>query len=327
MTERFALVGAGVMGQNHARVLSGLAGIEFVAIVETQEVKQRLPESVVIVPSLGELANLGVTAAVVATPTVTHEPLSLELAGMGINALVEKPVAHSPAAAGRMASEFERLGLVGAVGHIERFNPAIRELRRRLALGEIGEVYQIATRRQGSFPHRIGDVGVAKDLATHDIDLTSWVLGSRYQHVYGQVAHKSGRSHEDMILATGRLESGILVNHVVNWLSPMKERVVTVTGDKGTFIADTVTGDLTLHENGAEVIEWESFANFRGVTEGDVTRFAFPKKEPLLAELEGFRDAVAHGGSDYVTFAEGLQVLRVAEAIVESGVSGHRIEL
>jgi predicted dehydrogenase len=327
MTERFALIGAGVMGQNHARVLSGLAGIEFVAIVETQEVKQGLPESVVILSSLSELASLGVTAAVVATPTTTHELLSLELAEMGISVLVEKPVAHSPAAAGRMASEFERLDLVGAVGHIERFNPAIRELRRRLALGEIGEVYQIATRRQGSFPHRIGDVGVAKDLATHDIDLTSWVLGSGYQHVHGQVAHKSGRSHEDMILATGRLQSGVLVNHVVNWLSPMKERVVTVTGDSGTFIADTVAGDLTLHENGAEVIEWESFASFRGVSEGNVTRFAFPKKEPLLAELEGFRDAVAHGGGDYVTFSEGLQVLRVAEAIVESAGSGSRIEL
>ena len=134
----------------------------------------------------------------------------------------------------------EGLALVRAVGHKERFNPAVRELRHRLALGEIGEVYQIATGRQGSFPHRIGDVGVAKDLATHDVDVTSWVLGSDYQHIYRRLARKSERSREEMILATGRLESGVLVNHVVNWLSPMKERVVTVTGDSGTFIADTV---------------------------------------------------------------------------------------
>jgi UDP-N-acetylglucosamine 3-dehydrogenase len=325
MTKRFALIGAGVMGRNHARVLSNLSGVEFVAVVDPQGVQLKLASSVVVATNIRNLSALEVDAAIVATPTITHEEISLELADLGMSVLVEKPVAETPASAEKMASEFLRKDLVGAVGHIERFNPAIRELKRRLAGKEIGEVYQIATRRQGSFPHRIGDVGVAKDLATHDIDLTSWVSGSEYEHVYGEVAHKSGRLHEDMIIATGKLRNDILVNHVVNWLSPMKERMVIVTGDKGTFVANTLTGDLTLHENGVEEIEWESFASFRGVTEGNVTRFAFSKKEPLIAELEGFRDAVANDGDDFVSFAEGLQVLRVAEGIVESARSGQRV--
>lgn len=327
MTKRFALIGAGVMGRNHARVLSNLSGVEFVAVVDPQGVHLKLASSVVVATNIGDLSALGVDAAVVATPTITHEEVALELADLGISVLVEKPVAETPAAAEKMASEFSRKNLVGAVGHIERFNPAIRELKRRLAANEIGEVYQIASRRQGSFPHRIGDVGVAKDLATHDIDLTSWVAGSEYEHVYGQVAYKSGRLHEDMMIATGKLHNGILVNHVVNWLSPMKERMVIVTGDKGTFVANTLTGDLTLHENGVEEIEWESFASFRGVSEGNVTRFAFSKKEPLIAELEGFRDAITCGGRDFVSFGEGLQVLLVAEAIVKSAESGQRITL
>jgi predicted dehydrogenase len=306
-------------------VLAGLQDVDFVAVVEPNEVSFRPPDSVALLTSLKDLPPLDIDAAIVATPTITHELLSLQLAAMGISVLVEKPVAENYAAAKRMAEEFNSRSLVGAVGHIERFNPAIRELKRRLSNNEIGEIYQIATRRQGSFPNRIGDVGVAKDLATHDIDLTSWVADSRYEHVYGEVAHKSGRSHEDMILATGRLGNGILVNHVVNWLSPMKERIVIVTGDKGTFVANTLTGDLTLHENGMEAVEWDSFASFRGVTEGNVTRFAFAKKEPLIAELEGFRDAVGGVGEEYVTFEEGGEVLKVAEAILEAAISGRKI--
>jgi len=323
MTLRAVLVGAGVMGRNHARVLSGLTGVELVAVVEPGGLNgTSLPPHVVTLAAVEELANLEIDYAIVATPTITHEDISLKLAAMGIHTLVEKPVAESPAAGMRMDQEFSRQGLVGAVGHIERFNPAIQELKRRLASGEIGDVYQIVTRRQGSYPNRIGDVGVAKDLATHDIDLTSWVAESAYEFVFGQMAHKSGRDHEDMILATGRLHSGVLVNHVVNWLSPMKERVLIVTGDKGTFVANTLTGDLTLHENGAEIVQWESFATFRGVTEGNMTQFAFSKKEPLLAEHEAFRNAILHGETDYVSFGDGIEVVRVAEAILESARSG-----
>lgn len=319
---RLGLVGAGYMGQNHARVLSKLEGVEFVAVFDTQSRDMSVPSSVTVAPRISEFAQLGVEAAIVATPTSTHESVSLELAGLGISALVEKPVADSVSAAENMSRAFKNKNLIGAVGHIERFNPAVRELKRRLASGEIGEVYQIATRRQGSFPHRIADVGVTKDLATHDIDIVSWISKSRYHRIHSELAFKSGREHEDMLIAIGRLEDGVMVSHIVNWLSPMKERMVMVTGDLGTYVADMLTGDLTLHENGAEDITWESFATFRGVTEGNVTRFAFPKKEPLVAELEGFRDTVRGVGGDYVSFDEGTDVLRVATAILDSAQSG-----
>src|SRR5690606_6636799 len=109
------------------------------------------------------------------------------------------------AAAGRVAAAFERAGLVGAVGHVERFNPALQALRARLAGGELGEIYQAATRRQGPFPARIADVGVVKDLGTHDIDLTAWVIGQPYASVSARTAHKSGRAHEDLVAVIGQL--------------------------------------------------------------------------------------------------------------------------
>jgi predicted dehydrogenase len=226
-----------------------------------------------------------------------------------------------------MRDAFSERGLVGAVGHIERFNPAVQQLRKRIQEGHLGDVFQIATRRQGPFPARIADVGVGKDLASHDVDLTAWIADSPYASVVGHVAMKSGRPHEDMILITGRLSSGVNVNHIVNWLSPMKERLTTVTGEKGTFVADTMTGDLTFYANGTVDVEWESISSFRGVSEGDVTRFAFPKREPLRVELEAFRDAVLGLPSDVVTMDQGLHTLEIVEAALHSAATGDTVHV
>jgi len=141
--------------------------------------------------------------------------------------------------------------------------------------------------------------------------------------VFAQTTFKSGREHEDMIAITGRLASGVIVNHLVNWLSPMKERLTVVTGEKGAFIADTATGDLTFYANGTIPLEWESITAFRGVSEGDVTRYAFTKREPLRVEHEAFRDAVLGRPSDVVTMEQGLRTLAVIESALESArVSG-----
>lgn len=327
MALRAALVGAGMMGRNHARVLSQLQGVDFVAVVDELGDPHDVRGGATLMRELTQVSALGVDFAVVATPTSTHEEVATWLFDSGIHVLVEKPVSSDALSGVRIVDRWQASGCVGAVGHIERFNPAIRELKHRLRKGEIGDVFQIATRRQGSFPARVGDVGVTKDLATHDIDLTMWISDSDYSQVFANSAHKSGRNHEDMISVSGRLANGVIVNHLVNWLSPMKERVVVVTGGKGTFVADTLTGDLTLHENGAFAVDWESFASFRGVTEGTVTRFAYPKKEPLRSELEGFRDAIVQNGDDYVSLAEGVRVVEIADAMLLSTLTGEAQKL
>lgn len=321
MTLRAALVGAGMMGRNHARVLKTLDGVELAAIVDENGDQHGVRGDAALLTSLHKLKKWNIDIAVVATPTITHESMVLELLDLDIHVLVEKPIANTAEAGRRMAQRAETKSLVGAVGHIERFNPAIQELRQRLSAGDLGDVYQIATRRQGSFPNRIGDVGVAKDLATHDFDIAAWICDSSYEFVFALTSNKSGRSHEDMIAMTGRLQNGVIVSHLVNWLSPMKERKVVVTGEKGTFVADTLSGDLTLHENGAFSVDWDSFAEFRGVAEGNTTRFAFPKKEPLRAELEAFRDSTLGMKSVIASFNEGVQILSVAEAALLSSSS------
>jgi len=322
---RAGLLGVGAMGRHHARVLREVDGVDLVAIADPGGDQWGVAGELTILPDIDALIAEGIDVAVVAVPTQYHLDAALALANAGVHTLVEKPIAHTVEAGAQMVDAFAAAGLVGAVGHIERFNPALQELRRRLEAGDLGEVYQIATRRQGPFPARIADVGVAKDLGSHDIDLTAWVAQSEYASVYGQIALKSGRPHEDMILASGKLKNGVIVNHVVNWLSPMKERLTIVTGETGTFVADTSTGDLTLYANGTFPLEWESVTAFRGVSEGDVTRFAFPKREPLRVEHEAFRDAVLGIRSDVVTMEQGLRTLVVVEGVIESARTGSSV--
>ncbi|ALJ19389.1 Gfo/Idh/MocA family protein [Microbacterium sp. No. 7] len=319
---RAGLLGVGMMGRHHARVLREIEGVDLVAIADPGGDPHGVAGTLPILPDVSALIDVGIDIAVVAVPTAFHEEAALALADAGVHTLVEKPIAHSLDAGQRMVDAFAAAGLVGAVGHIERFNPALQELRKRLEAGALGAVYQITTRRQGPFPSRIADVGVAKDLASHDIDLTAWVAQSTYERVFAQTAFKSGREFEDMIAITGRLASGVIVNHLVNWLSPMKERVTIVTGEKGAFVADTATGDLTFHANGTIPLEWESVSSFRGVSEGDVIRYAFPKREPLRVEHEAFRDAVLGRPSDVVTMEQGQRTLQVVETALDSARAG-----
>jgi predicted dehydrogenase len=324
---RAGLVGLGAMGRNHARVLAGLDGVDFVGVVEPMGDVNGTAQGAPVVGTVDDLLAIGLDYAVVACPTALHEEVGLALAEAGVGALVEKPLAHSVEAAEHLVEAFETRGLVAGVGHIERFNPALQSLRARLAAGELGDVYQVVTRRQGPFPHRIADVGVVKDLATHDIDLTSWVTGSDYTSVSARTVSKSGREHEDMVAVVGQLADGTMVNHLVNWLSPLKERTTVVTGERGCFVADTLTADLTFFANGVITTEWEALRAFRGVAEGDMVRYALAKREPLLVEHELFRDAMLGKDVDIVTLRQGLRTVEVSSAVIDSAATGESVQL
>jgi hypothetical protein len=146
-----------------------------------------------------------------------------------------------------------------------------------------------------------------------------WIMQRRYESVSAHTAFRSGRKFEDMLVSIGQLDGGVIVNHLVNWLSPFKERSTTVIGEHGALVADTLTSDLTFFENGTNSYSWDGLSNFRGVSEGSVLRFALAKTEPLLAEHIAFRDAVRDGdASKIVTLMQGLETVRVAEQLSKS---------
>ena len=324
---RAGLIGLGMMGRNHARVLSSLDGVDLVAVADPGGDLHRVAGGRTVLSGIEEVIATGVDYCVVAVPTVFHESVGLALAEAGVHAIIEKPLAQDTPAARSLADAFHAAGLIGAVGQIERYNPALQSARQRLEAGQLGAVYQIITRRQGPFPGRIADVGVVKDLATHDIDLTAWVSQQAFTSVSARTAFRSGRKHEDLVAAVGSLADGTVTNHLVNWLSPLKERVTIITGECGTFVADTLSADLTFYTNGSVPTTWSDIARFRGVSEGDVIRYAIAKPEPLRVEHEKFRDAVQGLPADIVTMEQGLATVSIAEAIIESATTGATVDL
>jgi predicted dehydrogenase len=324
---RTAIIGLGMMGANHARVLSNLDGVELVAVADPQGDAQKVLPQIKVLSSVDEVIKLGVDYCVISAPTAFHEEIATQLIAHKTHFLVEKPIADTYTSAVKIRDAAKSANVIGAVGHIERFNSALQEARKRVLAGELGTIYQVATRRQGPFPSRISDVGVVKDLATHDIDLTSWITGKKYLQVSANAAFRSGREHEDLISVSALLEDSIVVSHLVNWLSPLKERKIIITGEKGTFVADTLRADLTFYENGKIEISQSELAHFRGVTQGDVHILAFEKPEPLVVEHQNFRDAVLGKPSDIVSLEEGTTTVKIADAIIESYTNKSSVKL
>ena len=324
---RAGLIGLGMMGRHHGRVLASLPGVDLVGVADPDGDRHGVAGGRPLVDSIEKLIELGLDYCMVAVPTAYHESVGLALAEAGIHAMIEKPLAQDTPSARRLAEAFASKGLIGAVGHIERYNPALQSARARLETGELGTVYQVTTRRQGPFPARIADVGVVKDLATHDIDLTAWVTQQPFASIAARTTFRSGREFEDLVAATGQLVDGTVTNHLVNWLSPLKERVTIITGEKGAFVVDTLTADLTFYANGSVNVTRDDLAQFRGVSEGDVIRYAIAKPEPLRVEHESFRDAVLGKDADIVTMEQGLATVAVADAMIQSANTGATVTI
>ena len=322
---RYGLIGLGSMGRHHARNIRALEGVDLVAVADPYGDKFGVAGDLPVLPDVEALIEQNLDAAMVAVPTAFHAETALKLAAAGVHTMVEKPLASSIEDGEAMVKAFEEANLVGAVGYVERCNPALLEMRKRITEGQLGKVYQISTRRQSPFPARISDVGVVKDLATHDVDLTAWVADSAYETISAQTTYRAGREFEDMVIASGKLKSGILVNHTVNWLSPFKDRTTVVLGEKGALVAETVMGDLTFYENGKAPLGWDQIRNFRGVSEGEVTRYALQKREPLAVEHEHFRDAILGKAEEHVTMREALTTMKVIQGILDSAESGKAV--
>jgi UDP-N-acetylglucosamine 3-dehydrogenase len=327
---RGAVLGLGMIGRHHARLLQTSARVAFAGAVDPAGDRFGVVHDPdVVFDDLGALLRAGIPDfAIVAVPTEEHVATVRALAGEGVHVLVEKPLAASTAEGRALIEACNAAGIHAAVGHVERFNPALLELRRRTQEGQLGQVFLLATERIGPFPDRVRDVGVIKDLATHDLDLVRWLGGSPVERVTAETQHRMEREHEDLVLATGHLENDISFNCIVDWVSPTKVRRTRVLGERGMLVADTLTADLTFYANGNVASEWPETQALRGVSEGDSTRYALARREPLLVELETFFDLL-EGDADagVVTLAEGLETVIVAEAVLASAQSGATVAL
>jgi UDP-N-acetylglucosamine 3-dehydrogenase len=320
---RAALIGLGAMGRHHARILRRLPGVQLIAAADPRGDHHRAVPDLPVVPGLDDLLRYRPDYCIVATPTGDHEPTGLALAAAGIHALIEKPLAHDTAAAQRLTAAFHRAGLIAAVGHTELYNPALRELRTRLHHGQLGDLHQLATRRQGPHPNRVHDIGVIKDLATHDLDLAMWITDQPLISIAAHTLTRNGRTHEDLAVALGQLADGTITNHLVNWLTPRRERITTLTGEHGCLTADTLTTRVTYHGHAAAPGRRVG----RRLSTQDTIRYARRKHEPLLLEHQTLRDTLLGHTRDIVTMAEATAAVAAADAMLASATSGTTIHI
>ncbi|HKP51049.1 MAG TPA: Gfo/Idh/MocA family oxidoreductase [Chloroflexia bacterium] len=329
---RVAVIGAGAMGRNHVRVLNDLPGVELVGVADADaETALRAARSFHTASYADYRELFGVEkpdAVVVAVPTAMHCEVVLHALQQGIHVLVEKPIASTEDEARAMLAVAESQGVVLTVGHIERYNPAILELHKRLRRGDLGRVFKMHARRLGPFPPRVRDVGVVIDLATHDVDIMHFLSGSRVTRVYAETSSKIHTAHEDLLSGLLRFEDDSVGVLDINWLTPTKIRELLVTGERGMFHADYLTQDLYFYENNYVKSDWDAMSRIEGVSEGDMVRLRIERAEPLRVELERFIQAVrGEEGVSLVSGEDGLAALHVARKIVEAGLEGKVVNL
>jgi UDP-N-acetylglucosamine 3-dehydrogenase len=323
---RVGVIGLGQMGRNHLRVLSDLDDVELVAAADpnadarARATRGRAIRTYADYRTMLEREQLDAVSVVV--PTVEHHSVALEVIAHGVSLLIEKPIAATSNEARQIIDHAASAGVVLAVGHIERFNPAVMELHRQLAAGALGRLYEIKARRTGPFPERIKDVGVVIDLATHDLDLMLKLTGADVERVACETTRNIHTVHEDTLLALLRFSDGSIGSLDVNWLSPSKIRDLTLIGSRGMFVVDYLTQQVLLFENGTTLDGWDHLSVLGGVSEGRVIRLVIDRTEPLRAELMSFLSSVRRGSRPEVTGEDGLQVLLLAEALLRSAARG-----
>jgi UDP-N-acetylglucosamine 3-dehydrogenase len=323
---RVGIIGLGLMGRNHLRVYCELDEVEVVALADSDPATlaraQRNHQFHTYLDYRQMLDNECLDAVSIAVPTSDHCQVAMEVVDRGINLLVEKPLAMSSGQAREIIARAARAQVVLAVGHVERFNPAIVTLYRELRAGALGPVFEIKTRRTGPFPERIKDVGVVIDLATHDLDIMLKLTGARVERVACETTRNIHTVHEDSLLALIRFSDGTIGSLDVNWLSPSKTRDLTIIGARGMFVVDYLTQQLWFYENGIVRDGWDHLARLAGVSEGRMIRLVTERNEPLRAELRSFTASVRDGTTPEVSGEDGLQALLAAEALLESATTG-----
>ena len=327
---RVGLIGLGAMGRNHLRLLSARSDARLVAISDPLPDVLEAAASTTDAQGFGEpqamLAEADLDAVVIASPTTTHLPLALAAIERGIAVLVEKPLAATPAEADELVTAAARAGVPVQVGHVERFNPAVLELGRLLDAGWLSTVYAITSRRAGPFPARIRDVGVTIDLATHDVDILSFVAGERPIRVSAETAQRVHESHEDLLFGLLSFPSGTVGMLDVDWLTPAKRRTLTVVGEEGMFELDYLSQRLTFTRS-IDTTNPQLISGYAPTFEGESVDLPFDSGEPLAAELDAFLAVVRDGSRPVVDAEDGRWAVVLADALLRAARERRTVEL
>jgi len=307
------VIGVGAWGKHHVRNFASIELAELVGVCDVREdVARRIGKEYGVewYSDIEEfLKKEDMEAVSICTPTSTHYELAVKSVLSGKHVLVEKPMTSSLEEAIDLLTHVKEQGVFLMVGFVERFNPGVLKVIDVLRRGIIGEPVMAISKRVGPFwPERVGDVGVIKDVAIHDIDLVHYVFRRPVVSVYatgGCLRHK----YEDYVTALLHLDNGLTCVVEANWLTPRKVRELSITGDSGIVKLDYISQKVRVESD-----EW--IMNSKGEW-----------REPLRLELEHFVSSILRNRQPQPSGEDGVRALRVAEAISESLKSKRKASL
>lgn len=309
---RVGVVGAGVMGGNHVRVLSGLSNCEIVAVIDADESRGRMLAGSIgaeFFPAGTSLAGM-VDAAIVATPSELHEATSIPLLRAGIDVLVEKPLADDLGAARRILATAREAHAILMVGHVERFNPAVIEVKKF-----IDDPVHFRFSRVGPFTSRISS-DVVLDLMVHDLDIALHLTGSAVNRV-SAVGHRVRTDTYDMACALVSFESGVTASLTASRIGQNKIREIAVTQVSNAINVDLLRQDLTIHR-----IHHSEYATAGRALYRQSGLIEIPmidtRGEPLALELRHFLNCIEERSSPDVSGDDAIRALEAVVAVQES---------
>ena len=303
-TINVGVIGVGAMGYNHARVYSKLENANLVAVADVDEetcnkvCKKYNTKGYSVIEDL--LKDPEIEVVSVCVPTTFHHEVVMQALEYGKHVLVEKPIAFTSEEAESMIKVAEEKGLKLATGHVERFNPAVQKAKELIDNDVIGDIVAISAKRVGPFPPRIKDVGVAIDLAIHDLDVMNFLIDQPVSQIYATMSSILDKSdfedHAEIMISFEDETTGILE---VNWLTPYKRRQVEITGTAGIITVDYINQSLEVYGKFAQDIQIKPI-------------------EPLIAELGSFLEKVENDEEPEITGEDGLKALKMVLAANKS---------
>ena len=312
-----AVVGVGSMGKNHARVYSQISDLRAVCDVDAKTgraiAEQYSCRYYADVKEMVSCEDLDLVSVVV--PTVHHVPVAKFFLERGMNVLLEKPIASTVSEALVLLEAARKSGSKFMIGHIERFNPAVLELKKIVENQELGRIISLSARRVGVAPPKTKGSSVITDLAIHDVDIFNFLLNklpSKSACLYGSALNNgAAQDYAEILLRYGNANASIQVN----WLTPLKIRTLSLTGELGYADLDYINQKLTIFRNNYSRDyddSGEVVLRFGNPTRVDVP---IEKKEPLMVELEHFIDCVKNDKKPIVSPEDAVNALGVLEAL------------
>jgi predicted dehydrogenase len=321
---RVGVVGLGYWGPNLARNFDRLPGVELVYCCDLLEAnlakaRTQFPRATVTADLDVLLSDPALDAVVVATSVPTHFEVGQAVLAAGKHALIEKPMALRAADAEDLCIAATQRDLVLMVGHLLEYHPGVRKVKELVETGDLGTIYYVYANRLNLGQVR-ADENALWSLGPHDISVINYLTGEEPAEVSARGECYLQPGVEDVVFGYIKFPSGVIGHLHESWLDPHKSRKITVVGSEKMAVFDDMESDrkVTVYDKGAVVPEYQSYGEYVTLRFGDIHIPRIANDEPLRLECQHFVDCVREGKQPVSDGQDGLNVVRVLEAMQHS---------